>query len=391
MFDRFRRFFPDLITIDARERARSVLGALLGIFITGLVCSVVPVSDAALPWLVGPMGASAVLLFAAPASPLAQPWPVLCGNVLSALIGIACVKFIGAPLAAACVAVGAAIAAMFALRCLHPPGGAVALGVALADPSMAGLGYGYALFPVGLNSLVLLLTAIAYNRLCNRRYPHLAADHRNPHRTADALPTERLGLTPEDLDAALRQYNQILDISRDDLEEVLVRAQVHAYHRRFGEVTCSDIMSRDVVTVEFGTSLRDTWRLLRKHKVEALPVTNRFRHVIGMVSLQDFIRHCDIGDSGFRSRLRGFFGAAPRPDAEQPEVAGQIMTKEVPTADGNQPIASLVPLFSDGDLQCLPVVDGSRKLLGIVTQSDLVAALYAAQLEQATSASKKRA
>ena len=70
----------------------------------------------------------AVLLFAAPASPLAQPWSVVGGNTLSTLVGVACVLLIPDPVAAAAVAVALAIAVMFALRCLHPPGGAAGRG-----------------------------------------------------------------------------------------------------------------------------------------------------------------------------------------------------------------------------------------------------------------------
>jgi CBS domain-containing membrane protein len=208
-------------------------------------------SSPALPWLVAPMGASAVLLFAVPASPLAQPWPVIGGNVVSALIGVTCAKFIGIPLAAASIAVGAAIAVMFALRCLHPPGGALALSAALGGPAITEFGYAFALSPVGLNTVLLLLTAVAYNNLCGRRYPHLG--HSSTPGAANVRPMGRVGLTAADLDAALKQYNQMLDISRDDLEEILLRTQMQAYHRRFGELTCNDIMLRDVATVEFGT------------------------------------------------------------------------------------------------------------------------------------------
>jgi CBS domain-containing membrane protein len=391
-FLRLRRFVPDALTIDARERARSVLGALLGIFLTGLLCQLATGNEQALPWLVAPMGASAVLLFAVPASPLAQPWPVIGGNVISALVGITCAQFISIPLAAACIAVAAAIALMFALRCLHPPGGAVALGAAIGGTGMAKLGYWFALFPVGLNSLLMVLAAVAYNNLCGRRYPHLAVDRSNKHGTADVVPLDRIGITPAHLDAALKQHNELLDISRDDLEEILVSTQMQAYHRRFGEVTCADIMSRDVLTVEFGTSLQEAWRSLREHDVKALPVIDRFRRVIGIVTQRDFIKQCDI-DAGkdIAARLRSFLTPTPGPHSDKPEVVGQIMTSHVFTATSEQPIASLVQLFSDNSLHYLPVVDSNQKLVGIITQTDLLAVLYMSQVDQATARPRKRA
>lgn len=392
VFARLRRFLPDPVKIDARERARSLLGVLLGLFVTGMLSQAVVGSDSALPWLIGPIGASAMLVFVLPTSPLAQPWPLIGGNVISALIGITCAKFIAIPVVAAGIAVAMAIAAMLALRCLHPPGGAVALGMALGGPAIAKLGYGFALSPVGLNSMLLLASAVVYNRLCGRRYPHFASAHQNRHLTSDALPTERVGISPEDLDAVLRQYNQVLDISRDDLEEILIRTEMHVYQRRFGEVACADIMSRDVVKVEFDTALRTAWHMLREHRIKALPVVDSSNHVIGIVTQHDFIKQyeLDIIDE-FTGRWRRLLKPIRLIRTGKPRVIGQIMTTAVRTALADQPIVSLVPLFSDSGLHHLPIVDGDHKLVGIVTQSDLIAALYRVRLEQEKSLNQRRA
>jgi CBS domain-containing membrane protein len=361
-----------------------MLGALLGLFITGVLSQAVIGSGSDLPWLIAPMGASAVLLFAVPSSPLAQPWAMFGGNVVSAIVGITCAKLIGMPALAASVAVAVAIGFMFVLRCIHPPGGAVALSVALGGSTVAHHGYGFVLSPVVLNCALLLIAAIVYNKLCGRRYPHhprFAVDNASAHRTADPLPLERPGVTAADLDAVLRQYNQVLDISRDDLEEILLRTEMHAYQRRFGEVKCSDIMSRDVVAVEFGTELQTAWRMFSEHKIHALPVVNRFNRVIGIVTQNDFIRHCEFDEiGGFAEKLRRFLQRTPHTHSEKPEVVGQIMTSAVRTASADQSIVSLVPLFADTDLHHMPVVDANRRLVGMVTQSDLVAALYSASL-----------
>lgn len=359
---------------------------MLGIALTGLLSRAVLGAEAGLPWLVAPMGASAVLLFAVPASPLAQPWPLLGGNVISALIGLACAQWIDLPVLAAGAAVAAAIAAMFALRCLHPPGGALALTTALGGPAIVKHGYAFALTPVALNTFLLLLAALAFNKLCGRRYPHLGIDHNNQHRTSDAKPSERIGVSPEDLDAVLKQYNQIIDVSRDDLEEIMLRTEMHAYQRHFGTMSCADIMSRDVVRVEFGTELRQAWRLLREHKIKALPVVNRYDRVIGIVTQYDFIKHCELDMAdGFSERLRRFLRRTPGTHSEKPEVVGQIMTSRVHTAQADQPMVSLVPLFADSGLHHLPIVDANQRLVGIVTQSDLIVALYRARLEGSTS------
>lgn len=356
---------------------------MLGIFLTGVLSRLFFNADSGLAWLVAPMGASAVLLFAVPASPLAQPWPFIGGNLISALVGVVCAEAVGFPAAAASIAVGVSIAAMFALRCVHPPGGAMALSTALAAPAIAQHGYAFVLSPIVINSVLLLAAAIAYNKLCGRRYPHFAHDHGNQHHTADAPPSERLGVTSADLNAVLKQYNEVLDISRDDLEEIFLRTEMHAYQRRFGQATCADIMSRDVVKVEFGTELQLAWRLLREHRIKALPVVNRFNRVIGIVTQYDFIKQCAPDtDDGFAERLNRLLRRTPGTHSDKAEVVGQIMTAPVRTAAAGQPVASLVSLFSDSSLHHLPVVDGNQRLVGIVTQSDLIGALYRLGLEQ---------
>ncbi|HEY8607771.1 MAG TPA: HPP family protein [Noviherbaspirillum sp.] len=383
MIARLRRYLPHAILLSAREQARSILGALLGVAIAGSAGLWMSGTDPSLHWLVAPIGASAVLAFALPSSPLAQPWPLFGGNVISALIGIACGQAIGIPLIAASVALGAAICAMFALRCLHPPGGAAAVMAALGAAGPEHLGPAFVLCPVALNSAALVIAAVGYNRLCGRRYPQVAAPE-NPHRTADPLPSARLGVTEEDLDAALRERDALLDISREDLQDIVLHTEMQAYQRHFGHTNCAEIMSRDVVAAEFGTTLQDAWRLLREHRVKALPVVNPFRRVIGIVTEHDFLKQADLDRlDDFGSRLRRLLRPTPGTHADKPEVVGQIMTVDVRCADADQPIASLVPLFSDTGLHHLPVVDGNQRLVGIVTQSDLVAALYHAALEQA--------
>ncbi|WP_240344816.1 HPP family protein [Novosphingobium sp. THN1] len=103
---------------------RGAIGAVLGIALAALLGHLVPAGEG-LPWIMAPVGASAVLVFAVPASPLAQPWPVVGGNLISVLVGMAVGKLcalggIGAPVAVS-LAVGGAIAVMAIARCTHPP------------------------------------------------------------------------------------------------------------------------------------------------------------------------------------------------------------------------------------------------------------------------------
>jgi CBS domain-containing membrane protein len=159
---------------------------------------------------------------------------------------------------------------------------------------------------------------------------------------------------------------------------LLQQTEMHAYRRRFGEILCEDIMSRDVVTVEFGTELEEAWALLRKHKIKALPVIDRSRRVIGIITQVDFMKHANLEVyEGFESKLKRFIQRTHRLDSQKPEVAGQIMTAPAVTAQSNMHIIELIPLMSQQRVHHhIPVVDEEQHLVGIVTQSDLVSALY---------------
>ena len=382
------RWLPSPTTASRREQLRAAAGALFGLFITALASHLLLAPGGTAIFMVAPIGASAVLLFALPASPLAQPWAAIGGNVVSGLVGAACVRWLGdslsLPLLGA-LATGLAIAAMFALRCLHPPGGAVALTTVIGGPAVHAAGFDFALLTVLADTLVLVAVAVLYNNLTGRRYPHAQQGaHPNPHATKDAVPTVRLGFKPEDLDAVLKQYNQVLDISRDDLESLFMQTEQRAYQRRFGIISCADIMSRDIVSAEFGTSLEQAWQQMRTHRVAALPVLNRARRVIGIVTQTDFLEHGGLDDyRGIRHQLQRFLRKSGVTHTEKAEVVGQIMSQHPTTARLDTPIVDLVPLMADSGFHPIPIVDEEQRFAGIITQSDLVAALHESRFAEA--------
>lgn len=382
--DWLAQFLPQAPTASRTEQIRAGAGAMVGLLLTALISYFFLDGKDGLSFLIAPMGASSVLLFALPASPLAQPWSVFGGNLVSALVGVSCAHAVANPTLAAPLAGGLAILCMFVARCLHPPGGAVALTAVLAGPAVHAAGYEFAFVQVGLNTALMVLAALAYNNLTGRRYPHSQQSALQPaHDTRDPAPTARVGFDPADLDAVLKRYGQVLDVSRDDLEDIILATEMRAYERRFGIITCGDIMSRDAVAVEFATELGEAWRLLRHHKLHALPVLNRARRVIGIVAQSDFLKHADLEDySGFSARLRRFLGRSPETHSEKPEVVGQIMTSNVITARAGTPIVELVPRMSNSGLHHIPVLDDDKRFVGMVTQSDLLASLYESRLNE---------
>ena len=359
---------PAALNAGPRERFRAAAGGLLGIAITALVCHALALPLALDPWLVAPIGASAVLVFAVPSSPLAQPWAVIGGNTISAAIGIACVMLFpeSQTMLAAAVAVGLAIFTMFALRCLHPPGGASALlAVLSAWPS-----FRHAVFPVAIDSLLLVLAGVAFNSLTGRDYPHAQFARREPGRQR---------FSESDLDAALAHYNQVIDVSREDLAELLHYAEAAAYRRNLGELRCGDIMTREVLSADYAMPLLEAWTLMRERRIKALPVVDRARRIIGIVTFADFMRHARLDEpTGIGARLLAFIRGSGLTHSDRPEVVGQIMTRRVRIARADWHVIELLPMFSESGHHHLPILDDDNRLCGIITESDLMRAMYTA-------------
>ena len=150
------------------ERIRSVLGAFIGLMLVLTISKYLGEIGGLDEWLMASLGASALLVFALPGSPMAQPWAVIAGNTLSALVGISVLHVVSEPLLALPLAASLSILGMFVLRCLHPPAAAVALIVALGHV----MHYRYAFFPVMIDSLLLVVAGTVYSNLTGKRYPN---------------------------------------------------------------------------------------------------------------------------------------------------------------------------------------------------------------------------
>jgi len=354
--------------IRLREAARAAAGGLLGVGACGVLARTLVEGRISFdPLLAAPIGASAVLVFAIPASPLAQPRAVIGGNVLSALVGVTCALLLPQPALAAAVAVGAAVLLMALLGCLHPPGGAMALTAALAAGSGEAVGYGYALAPVGVCSVLLVLLAAAYGRLTRRSYPHRAPASipaATPiHGTSDPPPDRRFGYTTADLDAALAQYGELLDVSRDDLDALFRGVELQAHRRLHSEILCEDVMSRDLIWLDAEQSTESALAYLRQHELRTAPVLDRAGRVVGMAR---------------RAELQAARGR--RVEAVLDPFAHKVRPRT--------PIEALLPVLSSGATHEALVVDEDRRLVGIITQTDLLAVLYRAHVVEAVISAK---
>lgn len=195
----------------------SALGGFLGILGIFMISQLLFDHEVTV-MIVPSMGASAVLLFAAPHAPFSQPWNVMAGHILSAAIGVACWRWIPDLSVAASVGVGLAIGAMYFARCIHPPGGATALAAVIGSNELHELGFGYVFQPILLNIAAILLIAVLFNGLFKwRRYP--AQQHIKTQPTS----LEAGKYTPinhEDFVYALSQIDTIVDVTEDDLLKI---------------------------------------------------------------------------------------------------------------------------------------------------------------------------
>lgn len=268
---------------------------------------------------------------------------------------------------AAALAVAVAMGAMMLLRCLHPPGGATAL-LALLLHNDSWL---FVVSPVLSDSLLLVAAGIAFNSLTGRSYPH-----RTALKSEAAQPENASRFTRGDLDSALQHYNQVIDVNPDDLVGLLQHAQAAAFQRTLGTLRCKDIMTPHPKAVEFGTALDEAWAFMRKSRVKALPVLERARRVVGIVTMADFLRHARLDDhTGLAARLQDMLRPSGLTHTDRAEVVGQIMTRQVRVASGERHAVELPPLFSKAGHHHLPIIDDEKRLVGILTQTDLVRAL----------------
>lgn len=164
------------------------------------------------------LGASAVLIFAVPHSPLTQPWAVFGGHLISALIGVSCYKLIPVPMLAAACAVGFAIAGMHLARCIHPPGGATALTAVIGGSSVHSLAYSYALSPVALNCLIIVIVGFLFNYgFPWRRYPASLMRYALPVRKTNNGPV----ISEAHIEEAISRLNVVVDISPSELGQII--------------------------------------------------------------------------------------------------------------------------------------------------------------------------
>ena len=354
---------PDFKVFSFKERLICAVGAGLGLLISSFFSWWLLGGFNA--WYIAPMGASSVLLFAVPSSPLAQPWNVVVGNTLAALVGVSCAWWMQDATWAFSCAVAVSIFLMMMTDALHPPSGAVAMTAVLGGDAVHELGYAFVLYPVLLNSLLLLVIAIIYNRMVGRQYP--VGLHLNT-RSQDPTPTQKASIQPQDIQAALAEQTQLLDISQYDLQKIILEAQEKASKRAQNVYLCQDIMSRDVLSVQDHDSIYQAIEKFKTANLMSLPVINASGNLVGNIALYDAMEWVNQHDAD--------------PDVWMTALS-MVMNRQVVTVHPEQIIQDLIPYFVERSFNYIPVVEELR-LIGIISRADMIAALHQ-QIKQQSS------
>ncbi len=368
----------DPVNLSLKAKLLAVLASFTAILIVAWITQVSGF-NAASPILVASMGASAVLLFIVPHSPLSQPWPLVGGHTLSATIGMFCVQLIPDTIWVAACAAGLSILVMLLLRCLHPPAAATALTPVLAGVPIVSLGYSFVLIPVGINVLIILFMAIILNRwILNNNYPTMPAC---APANINIEPEQLTGISDTDLKHALKNMDTFMDVSLEDLSKLLTAAEKNSFKRFKGNITCADIMVRNVLTVEYGTEVEEAWQIMLKEHLKAMPVLDRSKRVIGIITWADFLKFMNLSAyQSFQESLLAFIRRTPDISTNKPESVGHIMTANVTILKETTHIVELIPLMSHKGIRQIPIVNDENRLVGMVYQTQLCTALYDEQL-----------
>lgn len=365
----FKAFIPPADTVSWHEKALSALAALGGI---GLMMAISQyfLQPVHLSLVVASMGASAVLLFALPAGPLSQPWPLVGGHLISAFVGVSCAHWIPDVVLASALAVAGSLLAMSLSRSLHPPGGATALSAVVT--SATGLGYQFLLTPVLLNVMVLLVYALLVNNLLPHRCYPAALKHRQPAEPKTTTPEPNAIL----LNRVLQTLDSYVDVSPEQLQDIIEQV-ARQQQQPLCELQCHHIMTQPVIYAQYDTEVETLWQLMAQHKIRCLPIVDPRTAVIGIVTIANFLNRVQADTTpALSQRLQHFIRRTPGLTTTKPEYAGHLMTAPAITVRDNCPVLELFPLFHQHNVHHLPVVNEARQLVGIITPQNILEVLH---------------
>lgn len=367
-----QRLGPVASRPSGKELLRACFGAGLGLAVAGILVSL---ADRVVPHtlhLFAPLGATAVLIFALPSSPLAQPWNCVVGNTVSALYALLLVWALPSlsQTSLTALAVSGAIALMLLLRALHPPGGAVALLTVLASIHMQPQDW-HLLIATALLSSVLVLVGVLYHKACDRPYMQSPQQVDKTQRPATSL-----SLSEKDLQQLLQRFGQSYNLSPEDLGALLTAAEEEAIKRRLSSIRCGSVMSSSLLTIQAQTPLEEVANLFHRHLIKSLPVVDEEGEMVGRVLRADLFDWLWQGhqaklQQNLWQRLRGTSHTA-----KLQSTAQELMRAPEVSVQEDTPLGDLLEDLATHTVQFIAVLHGST-LVGVITRTDVIRTLLA--------------
>ena len=328
--------------------------------------------------LFAPLGATAVLVFAVHTGPLSQPWSCVVGNTVAALWALLVLAWWpsqGPAWLLPAVAVGGAIACMQLTRSLHPPGGAVALLLVLEAQHgvQHGVqhGWSYAVAPIGLLTLALVLLAVGYHRAWGKHYPLQATAPQPTAQKAPHLPSD--GLSDADLQALLARFDQDYNLTPNELGQLVRAAEEQAIARRFGSVTCGQVMTSNVWTCRPDDDLGRLAAQFQQHPIKSLPVVDgagRLRGVVARSALFDWLWQQQA--HGRRNPSRSVWRLWGKKTPVVAPVSAAALMEDAPlSVEDHTPVLHLLEALAEHTVPFVAVLR-EGKLVGIMTRTDVM-------------------
>ena len=334
------------------------------------------------PWLFASIGASTLLVFSVPKNPFAQPRAVIGGNLFSAIIGVALANGIDDPRFGIPITVMCCMVAMRLFNCFHPPAASTGMAASLNKI----LTFKYVLVPVLVDSILLIIAAYILNNATGKAYPTFWWAPPPAAAPKPAAPTATPGasnVAPDEVEgSALKRYSDILDIDSGDVAMMISQVELYSVQKKLTTIRVSSIMSSKVFSVEASKSLTEAWSILRANHLKSLPVTDADGKVVGIITQDDYLKGAiaDVKPAAhwttwFNWKLINQF--VDQSLQVPPKTVKEVMSTTVRTVSQNASTLDLLGAFQLDGYHHVPVLNGEKKLVGVVTASDLLKAIQA--------------
>ncbi len=183
---------------------------------------------------------------------------------------------------------------------------------------------------------------------------------------------QEIELNSEDLQAALKELHQYVDVTEEDLKKIYTLALRHAKERLTRRIPVSDVMTGEVITVKKNAGMQEVARLLSENKISGLPVVDDENHVVGIVSEADILYVAGMKKGHtFKDILKHVLGE-PLTMRKNREIVADIMTSPAITTKPDTDIREVAGILDKKRIKRLPVVDDDNKLIGIISRANIV-------------------